>query len=177
MRRQHSKIECLITVFKDFEFRSQTCDETCAAKECPDAIICSDSRSPQLEIAVHAGEVVDAIEVNDKRFGNQIENNNRKLVSIASGEKIQLLKYGIGRHPSSPHNNGICGLYFITDAGATIGEYAYDCPTEYNVTIPKDMTFPEFLKQEITYIGVHDWVSGFRNRVPTESKVLSNIFS
>ena len=167
----------MITAFKDLEFSSQTCDETCSTKECPDAIICSDSRSPQLEIAVHAGEVVGAIEVNDKRFGNQIENNNRRSVSIPNGQQIQLMKYGIGRHKNSPHNNAICGLHFTTDAGTTLGPFAYQCETEYTVTIPADITFPEFLKKEITYIGVNDWVSGFRSRVPTESKILSNIFS
>ena len=102
----------MVTAFKDLEFRSQICDDTCAAKECPDAIICSDSRTPQLKIAVHAGAVVDAIEVNDKRFGNQIENDNMQPVLIPNGEKIQLMKYGIGRHPepdtiSLPSKNSV----------------------------------------------------------------------
>ena len=160
----------LIIALKDLEFESSSCD--CNDKECPDAILCSDSRSPQLKIFVHAGVVVDAIEVNGKRFGTQGGPDNKKDVLMQPAETIKQIKYGIERHSASqPYNNAICGLRFITEAD-TYGPYGRDCETEYTISVPEEMTFPEFLKQELTYIGAEKFVAGFRNRIPTERKLL-----
>ena len=50
-----------------------------------------------LRIAVHHGDVVDAIEVNDKRFGFQYGPPNQEDVGIQHGERVQQMTYGIGR--------------------------------------------------------------------------------
>ena len=154
---------------KDLDFISPTCD--CNGLECPDAIICSDSTSPQLEIAVHAGYVVDAIEVNGRGFGSQY-GGNRQDVTIQPAEKVRQIKYGIHRNSvGADYNNGICGLHFITEA-VIYGPYADPCETEYTVSISEDLTLPEFLKQEMTYIGAKNFVSGFSSQVAlTESKI------
>lgn len=156
--------------FKDLDFISSICD--CNGFECPDAIICSDNRSPQLEIAVHGGIVVDAIEVNGRRFGTQDGPFNRRDVAIQHAENVRQIKYGIHRNSvDAEYNNGICGLHFITEAGR-YGPFADPCETEYTVSIPEDVTFPEFLKQELTYIGAKNFVSGFDSQVAlTESKI------
>ena len=132
--------------------------------ECSGAVICSDSDSPQLQIAVHRGTVVDAIEVNGKRFGTQDGPLNKIDVPIQPGEKIQQMRYGVGRHTGQPYNNAICGLYLITRE-ETFGPYGSACTSEYTVSIPDDMTLPEFLKSELTFTD-QNWPSGFRNQSP-----------
>ena len=50
--------------------------------------------SPQLQIDVHHGLVVDAIEVNGRRFGTQDGPQNKENVDIQHGERIQQMRYG-----------------------------------------------------------------------------------
>ena len=61
---------------EDLEFKSSLCDGN--SLECPDAIICSDSKTPQLQLAVHVGIMVDAIEINGKRFGTQDQGSTHR---------------------------------------------------------------------------------------------------
>ena len=83
-------------------------------------------------------------------------------------ETVKRIEYGIKRNAvGQPYNNAICGLRFITEAD-TFGPFSTDCETEYTISVPEDMTFPEFLKQELTYIGVKNWVAGFRNQILTK---------
>ena len=118
-----------------------------------------------LRIAVHHGDVVDAIEVNDKRFGFQYGPPNQEDVGIQHGERVQQMTYGIGRdYTGQPYNNAICGLLLITDED-TFGPYGHTCESEYTVSIPDDMTLPEFLKSEMTFTD-KNWPSGFRNQNP-----------
>ena len=101
------------------------------------AIICSDSKSPQLQIAIHRGGLVDAIEVNGRRFGTQ-SSDNRIDVPIQHGDRVKQMTYGIARDwTGRPYtcNNAICGLYLITRE-ETFGPYASDCKSEYTVSIP-----------------------------------------
>ena len=139
--------------------------------ECANAIICSDSESPQLRIAVHRGYVVDAIEVNGRRFGTQDGPQNKENVDIQKGERVQQMRYGIGKDWTGDEwNNGICGLYLITNVG-TFGPYGPTkghnsaCEAEYTVSIPDKMTLHEFLKSEMTLTD-NNWPSGFRNQIP-----------
>lgn len=130
--------------------------------KCSGAVICSDSESPQLQIAIHRGGVVDAIEVNGRRFGTQ-SSDNRIDVPIQDGDRVKQMTYGIARDwTGRRYNNAICGLYLITRE-ETFGPYASDCKSEYTVSIPEDMTFPEFLKTELT-VTDNNWPSGFRSQ-------------
>ena len=141
--------------------------------ECSDAIICSDSESPQLQIAVHHGSVVDAIEVNGRRFGTQDGPPNKENVDIQHGERVQKMRYGIGKKTGEQWNNAICGLYLITNVN-TFGPFGpllgyawlgYACEAEYTVNIPDKMTLHEFLQLEMTLTD-ENWPSGFRNQIP-----------
>ena len=69
----------LIIAHKDLEFKSFLCDGN--SLDCPDAIICNDSKTPQLQIAVHEGIMIDAIEINGKRFGTQDQGSMHRTVS------------------------------------------------------------------------------------------------
>ena len=113
--------------------------------------------------------------MNGKRFGDQKENNNKEVVPLQDGEVIQRMVFGIERNSAgAQYNNGMCGLHLITQVDK-YGPYGYGngatCEAEYTISIPEDMTFPEFLKQELTYIGSRNWLLGFRNQVPLESKI------
>ena len=73
------------------------------------------------------------------------------------------MTYGIGRDwTGQRYNNAICGLYLIT-LQRTFCPYASGCVSEYTVSIPEDMTLPEFLKSELT-VTDQNWPSGFRNQ-------------
>ena len=147
---------------KDLEFKSSVCDGN--SLKCSGAVICSDSKSPQLQIAIHRGGVVDAIEVNGKRFGTK-SSDNKIDVPIQHGDSVQQMTYGIGRDwTGQRYNNAICGLYLITRE-ETFGPYASNCESEYTVIIPEDVTLPEFLKSELT-VTDQNWPSGFRNQNP-----------
>ena len=133
--------------------------------ECSDAIICSDNESPQLQIDVYHGLVIDAIEVNGRRFGIQDGPQNKENVDIQHGERVQQMRYGTGNGwTGQPWNNGICGLYLITNVD-TLGPYGQACEAEYTVSIPDHKTLHDFLKSEMTLTN-DNWPSGFRNQIP-----------
>ena len=57
--------------------------------DCPDAIICSDSKTPQLQLAVHVGIMVDAIEINGKRFGTQDKGSTHHLITWPGLDQVR----------------------------------------------------------------------------------------
>ena len=73
---------------EDLEFKSSLCDGN--SLECPDAIICSDSKTPQLQLAVHVGIMVDAIEINGKRFGTQDKGSTHRLMTWPGPHQVRL---------------------------------------------------------------------------------------
>ena len=129
--------------------------------------ICSRTK---MNLAVWAGNAVNTLVVNGKRFGANW-GGAEYVIPMQEGERVTGLEYGIIQWDyEQDWSNSICGLYVITNFQKH-GMYNPDipCPTEYSVAIPNDVDFTEFLVDDIiakpsnTDLGY--WITGFKSQI------------
>ena len=122
-------------------------------------------------LAVWAGNAVNTLVVNGKRFGANW-GGAEYVISMQEGERVTGLEYGIIQWDyDQDWSNSICGLYVVTNVQKH-GMYHPDipCPTEYSVSIPDGVDFADFLVDDIivkpsnTDLGY--WITGFKSQIP-----------
>ena len=125
----------------------------------------------KMNLAVWAGNAVNTLVVNGKRFGANW-GGAEYVIPMQEGERVTGLEYGIIQWDyDQDWSNSICGLYVVTNVQKH-GMYHPDipCPTEYSVSIPDGVDFADFLVDDIivkpsnTDLGY--WITGFKSQIP-----------